>query len=79
MALAKLPPLPRKKRGWGNVGVGNWAPNLKKTRYLLPNQKGSQVVGTCALCGATKAAFELELRRKPFGSDDFWACKGGCA
>lgn len=74
--LAPLPPMPRRRRAWGHIGVGCWAPP-RKTDKVAP---GTAVVGVCAKCRRIVRADALELRLPPFqtAGNELWMCKGGC-
>lgn len=74
-----MPPMPRKRRWWGHVGVGNWAPNKGRNGKLaIKDRPGTAVVGVCAECHRIRPAFELTLHKRPFTDEEFWACKDGC-
>lgn len=74
--LTALPPMPRRQRGWGTLGVGNWAPATKQDLV----DAGTCVVGVCAKCHQTRRAIDLCLWLPPFsaGGSEVWVCNGGC-
>lgn len=75
--LPKLKAMPRRKRGWGNIGVGNWAPSSKRDKGV---EKGTAVVGVCAKCKTVRESKNLVLWLPPFhpAGSEVWVCKHGC-